>query len=289
MRGIVENCIYAHITIPNYPRMTKLLETLHTRPDLAYGIITFDGSLYPVPQKPRFPRVVTPISLVKKWCQQRSMKRRERTLCHTAVSSIRNMVNVKSLTLSDFRWLGTSSQTLVCKAICSTTSLTSLTTLVIQGREFSQSQRHSECNRQLCLILRHQPLLERLELRSGDWDLGQWILPTDIPHLTHLTSRPEEAKFLVPGRPIASLDFKKLSLMPRMDIWDALAASTSPIRTLKVDVFQHNVLLSFLRLISSHLQDLQNLALIGPSYDTLPLGFPHFSRSAPFTSPCGII
>ncbi|KAG8999099.1 hypothetical protein FRB94_006435 [Tulasnella sp. JGI-2019a] len=278
MRRIVETRLYMHLLTPfDDLRMVKLLRTLHTRPDLAHNIITFDGSLYPALQKPRFPRVVTPTSLVKNWYQRWSMIRRERTLSHMTVTSILHMVNVRSLTLRDFRWLKTTSaQTLISHAICSTVSLPSLTSLTIHGSDFRPETKPNYVI-QLSLILRYQPFLERLELRSGEWDLERWIFPTDLPRLTHLMSGPEEAKVLVPGRPITSLALRKLSVVPRMDVWVALTTSTSPIHALKVDVLQHDVLLSILHFISSHLQDVEDLTLNGPTYETLPLltqGFP---------------
>ncbi|KAG8994076.1 hypothetical protein FRB94_010176 [Tulasnella sp. JGI-2019a] len=180
------------------------------------------------------------------------------------------MVNVRSLTLHDFRWLGTTSQTRICEAICSTPSFTSLTALAIQGRDFFQSRRHSDCDFQLSLILRHQPLLERLELRSGNWDLERWILPTDVPHLTHLMSRPEEAKALVPGRPITSLVLGNILAMPDQDFWEALTMSTSRIDILKVEILECEVLLPFLQLLSINLQDVQELILDGAGYEHLP-------------------
>ncbi|KAG9032556.1 hypothetical protein FRB95_001221 [Tulasnella sp. JGI-2019a] len=252
--------------------MAKLFRTLRTRPDLARNIITFDGSLYPAPYKAQYP---SPF-LVRHWCRKWSIKRQERKLSGMIVASVQHMVNVTSLTLHDFRWLGTPYQTRVRNAIYSSISLT---TLAIQGRDFFQPGSHSDCDFQLCMILRHQPLLERLELRSGDWDPGQWILPTDIPHLTHLMARPEEAKYLVPGRPVASLALRKMLTLPGEDIWEALTASTSPIHTLKVDIFDLQVVLPFLHLLSVHLQDLQDLALDGASYESLPMltqGFPSF-------------
>ncbi|KAG9032560.1 hypothetical protein FRB95_001225 [Tulasnella sp. JGI-2019a] len=233
MRSIVETCLYAHIFIPPHPhvRTAKLLRTLHTRPDLAHNIISFGGSLYPVSPKPQFPRVITPTSLVKNWYQMWSTKQPDPQL---TVISIHRMVNAKTLTLCDFAWLGTVSETLVRDAICSTISFTSLTTLIIDGRDFFRSGRPPGYSRELSLIIRHQPLLERLELRSGDWDLGPWILPTDVPRLTHLTSLPEEAIILVPRRPIKSLILRDMVELPDQVFWGALAASASPIHTLKI-------------------------------------------------------
>ncbi|KAG9026515.1 hypothetical protein FRB95_008741 [Tulasnella sp. JGI-2019a] len=281
MRSIVETCLYAHISIPFYHprRMSKLLRTLHDRPDLAQNVITFNGSFYPALLKSRGPRVITPTSLIQHWYQQWSVERHERAFSTTSATSINNMMNVKSLTLHDFHWLGTPSQNLICDAICSTVSLASVTTLILQGYDFFQHKRHAGSECQLSLILRHQPLLERLELRSGNWDLEQWILPTDVPHLTYLKSGLKEAKVLVPGRPITFLAFRKMSAMPDVDVWQALTASTEPIRTLKVDIPEVNFFSSFLNIISVHLQDVQNLVLTGPGYDSLPMiieNFPPF-------------
>ncbi|KAG9000882.1 hypothetical protein FRB94_005105 [Tulasnella sp. JGI-2019a] len=270
MRSIVETCLYAHILIPphHHERMARLLRTLHARPDFAHNIISFGGSLYPALPKSRLPRVITPTSLVKNWCQRWSTKQPDPQL---TVISIHRMVNVRLLTLYDFAWLGTISETLVRDAICSTISLTSLTTLVIDGRDFFRPGLPPGYNRELSLILRHQPLLERLELRSGDWDLGQWILPTDVPRLAHLMSPPAEARVLVSRRPIKSLVLRNVYALPDQVFWGALAASTGPIHTLKVDILHHVVLLSFLDSLSVNLHDIQHLTLNGPDYEHLPM------------------
>ncbi|KAG9032562.1 hypothetical protein FRB95_001227 [Tulasnella sp. JGI-2019a] len=189
------------------------------------------------------------------------------------------MVNVKSLSLRDFHWIGTPSQTRICDAICSTVSLISLTALVIQNCDVSTHERQADHKFQLRLILQHHPLLERLNLWSGHWDLGQWILPTDVPHLTHLTSRPREATVLVPGRPVTSLSLTHVLTMPNQDFWEALALSTGPIHTLKMDIYDPEALLLFLQSLSVHLPDVRKLILDGPNYEdlpTLPQGFPSF-------------
>ncbi|KAG9032559.1 hypothetical protein FRB95_001224 [Tulasnella sp. JGI-2019a] len=247
MRTIVETCLYEHIFIPHYDdlRTARLLRTLRTRPDLAHNIITFDGNLYLAPRKSRFPRVIPRTSLGRTWFGQRSMKQ------HDSRTAIHHTVNVKSLKIHDFGWLGTESQTFVCNAICSTISLTSLN---IQGYVFFHPYRHPDSEFQLSVILRHQPLLERLELRD-EWNLEQWILPTDVPHLTHLTTRSEEAKIFVPGQPITSLSLREIWVMPNKD------------------------LLPFLQFLSTHLHDVQDLTLDGPYYENVPmltLGFPSF-------------
>ncbi|KAG9032557.1 hypothetical protein FRB95_001222 [Tulasnella sp. JGI-2019a] len=274
MKSIVETCIYAHIVVPYYDhlRMSRLLQTLHTRPELARNIITFDGSLYLAPRKSRFSRVVPRTSLGKSWFGQRSTKRH---VSRATVAILHRMVNIKSLKLYELTWLGTESQTLVCNAICSTMSLTSLT---IQGYGLFHSSRHPDSDSQLSAILRHQPLLERLEL-EGEWDLEQWILPTDVPHLTHLMSRPGEAKFFIPGRPIASLSLMEIRAAPDKDFWEALSTSASSIHTLKVNILKDGALLPVLQLLSTHLRDVQDLSLEGPYYENLPMltaGFPSF-------------
>ncbi|KAG9000886.1 hypothetical protein FRB94_005109 [Tulasnella sp. JGI-2019a] len=232
--------------------MLKLLRTLHTRPDLAHRIVTFDGSLYPIA-----PVVSTP-SIQR---QQRPMNRSERALSSTIVILIHNMMNVKSLTLHDFSWVGTPCQAIVCNAISSTLSFTSLTALAVEGRDFGERREYSS---QLSLILRSQPLLECLELRSGAWDLGRWIFRSGVPRLTRLVARLDEAKVLVPGRPITSLSIKHMSGPPSLDVWEALAASTAKVTALALDA-GYGPLEPSLRSIALHLQSIQELVITGVS------------------------
>ncbi|KAG8993565.1 hypothetical protein FRB93_001944 [Tulasnella sp. JGI-2019a] len=265
MRNIFEPCLYARIIFPSsYRRQNaELFRTLHGRLDLAHNIVTFEGSLYPTPRKSRF----------RHWIQS------ERAFSKRIVISIHHMVNVRSLSLRDFRWVGTPAQTRICDAICSTGTFTSLTTLIIQDYDFYQYGRHPADKFQLCLILRHLPLLERLELWTSFWEIEQRILPTDIPRLTHLIARPREAKVIVPGRPITSLSIKYILMVPGRDFMEALSMSTGSIHTLKVETMDLQHLLSFLRLLSVHVQDVQKLILDGPRYEHLPMltqEFPSF-------------
>ncbi|KAG9000875.1 hypothetical protein FRB94_005098 [Tulasnella sp. JGI-2019a] len=261
MKRIVEACLYTHISIPtlsdyHHIRMAKLLRTLHTRPELAHKIITFDGRLYPAPDRYHFStRVPTPV--LKHWYQEHSMKR----LSKSIVSLIHNMVNVKSLTLRDFHWLGTRVDDRIFNAMRSSTSLRSLTSLAVKCEtKCWTSGTHENYSLQLCLVLRSHPLLERLELGPGRWDLEPWILQSDIPRLSHLTADSNAARVIVPGRPITTLYIPNLMGVRDVDTWEALAASVMPITTLAFD-FLWERKASPLCSIGIYMKDVQHLVL----------------------------
>ncbi|KAG9026512.1 hypothetical protein FRB95_008738 [Tulasnella sp. JGI-2019a] len=189
------------------------------------------------------------------------------------------MVNIKSLTLRDFGWLGTPYQNLIRDAISLTVSLSSLTSLVIQGQDFPPSGRHENHSVQLALLLRSQPLLECLELRSSEWDLQDCMLQSDVPRLSHLVAGSREARFLVCGRPITSLFIRSITREPGPDGWKALAASSAPITFLALDDMYHPFLEAALHSVAMHFKDVQKLSIQGAAYQILPLligGFPSF-------------
>ncbi|KAG9000878.1 hypothetical protein FRB94_005101 [Tulasnella sp. JGI-2019a] len=280
MKCIVETRLYTDIFIRSNIRMAKLFRTLHTRPDLARNIITFEGTLFPAPPKYRSPSV-TPLSFIKNWNKRRSIRKQERVICETTVASIHHMVNVQILTLSDFGWLGTPYQNLVRDAISSTASLSSLTILTIEGKAFDISSRHEGYSLELSLLLGSLPLLECLQLPSGDWDLEGCILQSDVPYLGRLLARSQEARLLVPGRSITSLAIVQLFEVPDPDEWRFLAASAVPITFFALnDTRSPKVLKSVLRSVAKHFKDVQRLILHGSIYDMLPLlveGLPSFS------------
>ncbi|KAG9032551.1 hypothetical protein FRB95_001216 [Tulasnella sp. JGI-2019a] len=276
MRTIVEPCLYKHISIPthhrrNHTRMAKLLRTLYTRPDLTHYILTFNGSFSPVPH------IDSPPSGLNRWLL--NQLRHARTLSGMITTLIHHMVNVRSLTLQDFDWLETASQTLISNALCSTTSFASLTALAIEGHNFFQPGKTGDYTSQLSLILRSQPRLERLELRSGDWDLEHWILQSDVPSLSHLMAQPSEAPVMVCGRPIRSLFIRNVLTVPTSDIWEAVARSEALIDTLTLEVIQYKDLTPTLYSASMYMKDVQKLVIHGAACQELPLlisGFPSF-------------
>ncbi|KAG9000879.1 hypothetical protein FRB94_005102 [Tulasnella sp. JGI-2019a] len=249
------------------------------RPELAHNIITFDGTLHPAPPKSQIPPVML-ISSITHCNQQLSTRIQEQAFSETIVTSIRHMVNVKSITLHDFGWLGTPYENLVRDAISSTVSLSSLTTLIIGGQDFPKSGGHENHSSQLSLLLRSQPLLESLELGSGEWDLQNCILRSDVPRLSRLVARPHEARFLVPGRPITSLSITSIFTVPGPDEWKMLAASAVPLTFLTLDdTIDPEVLESALRSVATHFKDVQRLLIYGAAYHAFPLlveGLPSF-------------
>ncbi|KAG9032548.1 hypothetical protein FRB95_001213 [Tulasnella sp. JGI-2019a] len=190
------------------------------------------------------------------------------------------MVNIKTLLLRDFGWLGTPYQNLVHNAISSTVSLSSLTDLTLLGAAFDRPPRHEDYGLELSLLLRGLPLLECLRLQSGDWDLQGYILQSDVPRLGRLQARSHEAKLLVPGRPITGLCITELFELPDPDEWRFLAASAVPLTFFAIDDTESpEVLKSVLHSVAKHFKDVQKLRIFGCIYSTMDVlvkEFPSF-------------
>ncbi|KAG9026511.1 hypothetical protein FRB95_008737 [Tulasnella sp. JGI-2019a] len=246
--------------------MANLLRTLRSRPDLARNITTFHGSLHPVTQFVSLPPTL------KDWDQQWPTMRRERTYTTSIMASIPSMMNLKFLTLHDFEWLGSMSQDIVCDSIPPPVPLAAitLTTLVIECRSFFLTGDLEENSIQLSLILRSQPFLECLALRSGNWDLEPLIVPSDIPLLSHLMAKPREAKVLVRGRPITTLFISGMLIVSDLSVWESIAASSAPITTLTLELAYHDVLGSALALAAIYTKDVQKLVIQGVIPRELP-------------------
>ncbi|KAG9000876.1 hypothetical protein FRB94_005099 [Tulasnella sp. JGI-2019a] len=200
-----------------------------------------------------------PTTVLGHWYQERSMKRCERRFTKPISTLIHHMVNVKSLTLHDFHWLGTRVEDRICDVICSTVSLRFLTSLAIhcENTALWRPDTHGNYSLQLCLVLRSHPLLDRLELGPGLWDLEPWIQPSDVPRLSHLTADSDAVRVMVRGRPITTLYIPNL-----MDVRDvaALIDSVVPITTLTFDILPEcNE--SALSSIGTHIKDIQHLVL----------------------------
>ncbi|KAG9026508.1 hypothetical protein FRB95_008734 [Tulasnella sp. JGI-2019a] len=253
--------------------MAKLFRILNTQADLAHNIVTFDGCLYPQLDKSQSPcEGVSLPSFIKRWRHEWSV---DRMLARTIVTSLHHMVNVKSLTLRDFDWTGSQSETLVYGAICSTECLPSLTTLIVHGRTFYRPDQVRDHSRQLSLIIRSHPLLERLELRSGNWDLGSWIVQSDVPNLSYLMARPGDARVLIRGRPITSL-FINRALTADLDAWEAPAISAVSNICVTLHYLENGVVESVVRFVVTHFKDVQELIVNGIYFHELSSLFSSF-------------
>ncbi|KAG8980757.1 hypothetical protein FRB94_009791 [Tulasnella sp. JGI-2019a] len=201
-------------------------------------------------------------------------------------TSLLQMGNIKSLTLYDFDWLWTISHSVVRTALVPG----SLTSLILSGPAYRGGFRRTGGNYELAMILRQQPLFERLELRAGDWNMDEWILPTDIPHLRTLVSGVIEAIKLVPCRPVTSLNLIDIRQVPEDAAWQALATSASPILTLVLNIGL-NHLKGILRGAAAYLIEVESLYLKGICAQDLGVirkRFPMFHRLRTVHVPPGV-
>ncbi|KAG8865644.1 hypothetical protein FRB97_004542, partial [Tulasnella sp. 331] len=98
---------------------------------------------------------------------------------------------------------------------------------------------------ELAMILKSQPLLKRLELRIGKWDMDMWLSPTGLSHLHSPVVNEEEARMLIPRRPITSLTLLGVDKVLDDDAWKDLATSSTLITSLTFDVIEEGLVPPF--------------------------------------------
>ncbi|KAG8869094.1 hypothetical protein FRB98_002862, partial [Tulasnella sp. 332] len=236
MRTIAEVCLYTHITIGMHQgrRLSGVVRTLSTRPDLAQRVVTWNGYLFPLLYEPG-PFRKSSSKLLSKL---------------NSPMPLSHMVNLNSLTIHSFNPLWSVSYRRVrptLDAIC-------LTTLIITGPSFRWPNPNPGDERELAMILKSQPLLQHLELRSGKWDMGEWLSPVDLSHLHSLAAREEDARRLIPGRPITSLTLFDIDKVLDESSWQELAASSTSTYDLTFCVTRKDLITPFLQSAAKHLE-----------------------------------
>ncbi|KAG8875098.1 hypothetical protein FRB98_008074, partial [Tulasnella sp. 332] len=124
----------------------------------------------------------------------------------------------------------------------------------------------------LATILRNQPLLEHLELRSRKWDMDGWLSATDLPHLRSLVAREDEARWLIPGRPITSLTFLEVDKVPEDNAWKELTASSTPITSLTACFIRKDSISPFLKSAAKYMGALRSIRICASSLRLEHLG-----------------
>ncbi|KAG9003905.1 hypothetical protein FRB94_002822 [Tulasnella sp. JGI-2019a] len=235
LKAIVEHAMYTTVEIPNTrwgPRTYEFVRTLHARPDLARRISSFGGYLYPI-----FDGVVSGIS----------------TRIPGGYFTL--PPNLRSLYLHDHDWWWNPA---FFPAYSSVSHL-ALTSLTIRGSGY-RGVHGISFEPDIAPILRLQPLLEHLDLRLGQWNM-ETLGPYDIPDLTTLSAGVDEARFIVPGRPITSL---KLSIrrMEEDEAWRNMSASTRRMSSLTLDVLRCGMLLCVtLEMAAMYMVHTENLTI----------------------------
>ncbi|KAG8884102.1 hypothetical protein FRB98_002627 [Tulasnella sp. 332] len=235
MQAITEDYLYANLAIPTVqgvPRTSELMRTLHARPDLSRRVASLEGYLYPL-----FAKEMAGIST------------------QIPNSYFTFPSNLRSLYLYDHDWWYNPA---FVQARYSLSHL-ALTSLTIRGSGLRGVRGpHHEPN--IVPILRLQPILERLDLRLGKWDMES-IGPCDIPDLATLSAGTDEARFIVPGRPITSLTLS-VKRLEEEEVWKDISASTRRLTSLTLDVLRCGMLLpQTLEMAAAHMTGVESLTL----------------------------
>ncbi|KAG8871487.1 hypothetical protein FRB97_008650 [Tulasnella sp. 331] len=272
---IAEAYLYKHITVlaHNRRRLSCLLRTLSTRPDLAQRVHTWNGYLYPVLYKAPYPDAYGPKLLSKQRLKRRRQVQEVVDFSSTLAKSLNHMSNLKSMTIRDFDWLWTASHSVVAPSVAGA----SLTALFITGSAFRCPGRRAGYELELAMILKSQPLLERLELRSGKWDMEEWLTPKDLTHLHTLVAGEADARRLIPGRPITSLTLHYVTRVLDNNAWQGLAASSEPITSLTFSVSRKEFIPPILQSAAKHMEALESICAsslciehLGKVYENFP-------------------
>lgn len=239
MKAIVEVTLYTNLIIPPSRRrnIDRLLRTYKTRPELAKRMKSFSGYLGPLLD-------TNPGS-------------RYRPGEFLGATFDGTPSNLTSLYLYDHDWLWSSAFSQLRGMVC----YLKLTSLKIRGSRLRSFQRATPDATQLVVMLRCQPRLKELELLSGPWDVTS-LLKSDIPELRTLEAGPEDARTIVPGRPIRSLKLR-LSKGLDEDTWKALGMSTVGVRDLTLDLILGSGLAAAIASAATYLGGVEQLGLRG--------------------------
>ncbi|KAG8980758.1 hypothetical protein FRB94_009792 [Tulasnella sp. JGI-2019a] len=264
MRDVVEAFLYKDIMITwNWGfRIQLLLRTLGDRPDLARRTTTFEGLLAPTNYNDL-------TDSKYRWVGDRRRKKFEVLV----VRALGNLSNLRELNLRDIYFGPATPPWSAPIKLLGYFHRTPLTSLGVSGpRVWCEAgvtspghlRVQTECAAEVFSLIRNQPLLQRLRLPVGFGELlEEKFSPTDIPQLTSLSAAASDARLIVPGRPVTSLDLLTVPSRRFADIWREISRSTAPLVQITLHITSDSPLALNMQAMAEHLQDLERLSLIG--------------------------
>ncbi|KAG9010056.1 hypothetical protein FRB94_011033 [Tulasnella sp. JGI-2019a] len=164
-----------------------------------------------------------------------------------------------------------------CLPIIGRSRLPSLKPLSLTGDAYAYSHEFAS---DLFFFIQNHTLLEHLQLPHGYGNLP--FLPTDIPYLKSLVATTEDARKIVWGRRITSLELQDMPCHSFEEVWSDLRGSTNALRRVSlVASSEPSLLASNLNAMARHLDQLATLSLTGlshTSYNDVSGCVPSFAR-----------
>ncbi|KAG8851742.1 hypothetical protein FRB96_009107 [Tulasnella sp. 330] len=265
MRHVVEPFLYKDIVITwNWGwRLQRLLRTLGDRRDLAKRTTTFHGLLCPSNYNDLKDSKY-------KWAGDQRRKKLEAML----VRALDNMTNLHSFQLRDLYFGPATPPWSAPLSLISQLRRAPLTSLSVDApRVWCETgvttpghlRLQTICTAELFSLIRRQPGLEYLRLPAGFGEMveGQ-LLATDVPKLTSLTAGVADARLVVPGRPITSLNLLDLPSRHFSDAWNDMSRSTAPLTEVTLTSSSGSArLASNMEAIGVHIDDIKSLTILG--------------------------
>ncbi|KAG9029282.1 hypothetical protein FRB95_005504 [Tulasnella sp. JGI-2019a] len=155
-----------------------------------------------------------------KWRDPRTASAFERLL----IAVLNNMENLHTLHIED-DMISPGLVTWSCLPIIGRSRLPSLKSLSLTGDAYAYSHEFAS---DLFFFIQNHTLLEHLQLPHGYGNLP--FLPTDIPYLKSLVATTEDARKIVWGRRITSLELQDMPCHSFEEVWSDLRGSTNALR-----------------------------------------------------------
>lgn len=229
LHAIVQPLLYENIDTRSFlppvqlKRNTHIFHTLATRPDLAEAVISFSADIYKGTAFYQSPRGIS--RLWNLWTQTSLLSKIERSeaeLLKDLVTMFNSAKNIRSLNL---RFIGID--------ISKTVALYSPMSRAIEAMDLRSLTIHPNFwPNDIIPALRSHPNLKHLAFVGTFPDVSA-ILPTDLPHLASLTCSLDQARHLVPGRPVTILNMTSSRDPPlglRDEAFQRLGLSTGPLK-----------------------------------------------------------
>lgn len=286
MRSVVETHLYTSLQLDysRRNRITKLVRTLCERPDLAKVVSSFNGHLVPFwpeaigatgPHDLR-PAATNHSRLTKEKWRGQKLQAVQKEYEEMLAMALRSMTSLRTLCSSDFgggTWRGCF--TMIRNTI---SPHVKLTTLQIHSSYYTRGS-HLAADRTIVAdaiweFLQQQPSIETLALPAACLPLGLQPQVMDLPRLHALIAGPDDARKLVPGRPVETFRLLTLPEYEISETWADLTAGSVPLKSVTVNLALIAVgpYLPNLAVMASKLQGVSELRLThlsDGSYDTV--------------------
>lgn len=229
MRDCLEPCLYRNITLgwKNKDAIDQLIRTLKSRPNLGYHCTSFGAFLCRLVPLPKTQPIVgswaTWTKIPVPWKQKPEL----------ALSTFfKTLPNLRSVWFHPYH-VNTAwpvPDGLLQMSFVPNVSLTTFEVGSTIGSTWSHLRYEKAFHESIRHVLDHQPLIEKLTLPFLLVPiLSSELASTSLRKLETLTCMADEARLLVPGRPVTDLKLHNTPVYAIEETWKAISLSTGPI------------------------------------------------------------